>query len=452
MRRSESGVGGQAKGEPRRVVATPSGEGPSSPLRHSLRSTYSLVFFTGALVVLACTMPAWGQTTPYTATFDETVTSGGIEYISLNNVDYVHIDTSNAGVFASGTRRAAITFDLTSIPAGVTITDVQLQIVPGTTLATHTMDVWSLENDPDPSAGATVYTDCADGTKYVSAWTALQSAGTKTTSLGASAVSSLQTALDTSRGWWGVGLSPLVSSSTEASMKAIEDATAANRPVFIVTVGPKTLSSLSVTQASTDVVDAGSTNNKMLRIPLSVSGGSPGGDLTLTSVTITSGNTLDSDISAGGVKLWFTTSDAFATTQQLGAGGTFSGGSVTIGGLSQVLPMGASYLWVSYDIAGAATWTRLADAKIPAGGINIAASGDAVPPGAQPAAARSAWSSRRMPFLAVMPVTMMMPMNEEMFMVVALAPSARPVTMPAAIASTFLAAPPISTPRTSVEW
>src|SRR5262249_34223113 len=34
----------------------------------------------------------------------------------------------------------------------------------------------------------------------------------------------------------------------------------------------------------------------------------------------------------------------------------------------------------------------------------------------------------------------------------ALAPSPRPATMPAAIASTFLAAPPISTPRTSVEW
>ena len=33
----------------------------------------------------------------------------------------------------------------------------------------------------------------------------------------------------------------------------------------------------------------------------------------------------------------------------------------------------------------------------------------------------------------------------------ALAPSPRPATMPAAIASTFLAAPPISTPRTSVE-
>ena len=34
----------------------------------------------------------------------------------------------------------------------------------------------------------------------------------------------------------------------------------------------------------------------------------------------------------------------------------------------------------------------------------------------------------------------------------ALAPSPRPVTMPTAIASTFLAAPPISTPRTSDEW
>ncbi len=33
----------------------------------------------------------------------------------------------------------------------------------------------------------------------------------------------------------------------------------------------------------------------------------------------------------------------------------------------------------------------------------------------------------------------------------ALAPSPRPATMPAAMASTFLAAPPISTPRTSVE-
>ena len=33
----------------------------------------------------------------------------------------------------------------------------------------------------------------------------------------------------------------------------------------------------------------------------------------------------------------------------------------------------------------------------------------------------------------------------------ALAPSPRPATMPAAMASTFLAAPPISTPRTSLE-
>src|SRR5919109_2871910 len=35
---------------------------------------------------------------------------------------------------------------------------------------------------------------------------------------------------------------------------------------------------------------------------------------------------------------------------------------------------------------------------------------------------------------------------------VALGPSARPTTMPAAMAKTFLAAPPISTPRMSLEW
>ena len=34
----------------------------------------------------------------------------------------------------------------------------------------------------------------------------------------------------------------------------------------------------------------------------------------------------------------------------------------------------------------------------------------------------------------------------------ALSPSPRPLTIPAAMASTFFAAPPISTPRTSVEW
>ncbi|MBI4618526.1 MAG: hypothetical protein HY720_33325, partial [Planctomycetes bacterium] len=129
-------------------------------------------------------------------------------------------------------------------------------------------------------------------------------------------------------------------------------------------IPPRNLDSITITQASTDPVEKPSANNQILRVQFVVSNSL--GTITLNSITIGNVGT-EAGANVSPVKVWFTTTSTFSTTEQLGANGTFSGGSVTITPLSaKQLPTGTSYLWVSLDVAAGATLDNTADASITA--------------------------------------------------------------------------------------
>jgi hypothetical protein len=131
----------------------------------------------------------------------------------------------------------------------------------------------------------------------------------------------------------------------------------------------KYLDSLSVDQPTELAVSSGAQNNPILRVKLKVMGNS--GTCPLNSLELTSLNTSDADINSGGVKLFLTTSDDFNTDHQVGSGVSFSGGKASFSGLNEDLPIGYSYLWVTYDVKTAAGHRDTLDAKFAAHSINI---------------------------------------------------------------------------------
>ena len=130
----------------------------------------------------------------------------------------------------------------------------------------------------------------------------------------------------------------------------------------------KSLNSITVEQASSANALIGSSNNKILKITFNVKAGS--GTLPLNSITVTSGNDNDADITNNGVKLFRTTTPTFSANN-LVARGSFSGGAITFNGLNYDLPGGYTYFWVAYDISPTATLGNKVDAKILANGINV---------------------------------------------------------------------------------
>ena len=130
----------------------------------------------------------------------------------------------------------------------------------------------------------------------------------------------------------------------------------------------KSLSSLTVEQASTSNVLIGSSNNEILKLTFDVKAGY--GSLPLNSITVTSANDNDADIANNGVKLYRTSSPMFAT-DNLVATGSFAKGAVTFSGLNYDLPAGYTYFWIAYDIASTATVGNKVDAKILANGIDV---------------------------------------------------------------------------------
>lgn len=134
---------------------------------------------------------------------------------------------------------------------------------------------------------------------------------------------------------------------------------------------PKTVNSVTVTQASTANTYPSATDQEILGIAIEVTGNL--GVLNLNSVKINSNNTNDADIC--GVKLYVTSTSAFATTTPIGGSMTFSSGTLTISGLTYNLPgCSTTYVWVAYDICPSALGGHVADAIIPKDGIKIGSS------------------------------------------------------------------------------
>lgn len=134
---------------------------------------------------------------------------------------------------------------------------------------------------------------------------------------------------------------------------------------------PKTVSSVTVTQASTANTYSSATDQEILGIAIEISGSL--GVLNLNSVKINSNNTSDVDIC--GIKLYVTSAPVFSTATPIGGSLTFSAGTLTISGLTYNLPgCSTTYFWVAYDICPGAVGGHVADAIIPKDGIKIGGS------------------------------------------------------------------------------
>ncbi|MBU0763469.1 MAG: hypothetical protein KJ607_01400, partial [Bacteroidetes bacterium] len=133
---------------------------------------------------------------------------------------------------------------------------------------------------------------------------------------------------------------------------------------------PKAINTITYNQASTADVYKGTTDNEILRIDFNVTGGS--GTLFLNSIEVKSLNTDDTDVTAGGVKLYRTATTAFSTGNLLGTAQSLSAGTVTFSSLNFDLPTGNTYVWVTYDIEYDATLYNTVDAKIETDKIDVA--------------------------------------------------------------------------------
>ncbi len=139
-----------------------------------------------------------------------------------------------------------------------------------------------------------------------------------------------------------------------------------NASIFTIPA-PKAITAITVTQASTSVVGAGSTNQAILGTQFNVTGSL--GTLPLNSIKFTTQNTADADVT--NVKLYSTTTNVFSIANPLGTAQNIFAGEVTFTGLGYDLPAGNTYIWLTYDIASSATSGNTVDARILANNINV---------------------------------------------------------------------------------
>jgi hypothetical protein len=132
---------------------------------------------------------------------------------------------------------------------------------------------------------------------------------------------------------------------------------AGNRMIEI----PMTFISSTVSQPNLSKVETGSANNMIVKYEVVTS--ATGAPINLTTMDIaTTGTSSLADIT--NLKVFYTgTSSIFATTTQYGATVATPAATQTVTG---ALPLtnGTNYLWVTYDIPGAATIANLTDAEI----------------------------------------------------------------------------------------
>ncbi|MCX6249651.1 MAG: hypothetical protein NTX61_02760 [Bacteroidetes bacterium] len=136
----------------------------------------------------------------------------------------------------------------------------------------------------------------------------------------------------------------------------------------------KTLTSATVTQASTANVLPNSSDNPILMIDYLVTGNI--GVLNLNSIYVTSANSdvTDADITSSGVKLYRTSTALFSTANSLGTAQSFVSNTASFSAIGYDLPEGHTYVWVTYDIAATAVTGHTADAKILANNMDIGGS------------------------------------------------------------------------------
>jgi hypothetical protein len=131
----------------------------------------------------------------------------------------------------------------------------------------------------------------------------------------------------------------------------------------------KKIKSVSYKQPVTSSIPIGTQYNQILRLDLKVTGNT--GSLKFKSLSLDGLNSSNSDIGANGVKLYLTTDSVFSPDLQLGTSQSFISNTATFGSLNYELPLGASYIWVTYDISSSAVANHFVDAIIRENAINI---------------------------------------------------------------------------------
>ena len=131
----------------------------------------------------------------------------------------------------------------------------------------------------------------------------------------------------------------------------------------------KGIHDVAITQPNLTMIPQGASKNPILRMNIRVKGNT--GNVILNSINVTSGNTLDTDIAPGGVKLFYTPDSIFVDPVQLGSGLNFSGGVASFTGLNKLLETGENFIWVTYDVSTNAYPGHVLDASIRAGGISL---------------------------------------------------------------------------------
>ncbi len=126
---------------------------------------------------------------------------------------------------------------------------------------------------------------------------------------------------------------------------------------------PQTLGSITMVNSNLDTVASGDSDQELLRIDFPVSGtGSP---QTLQSITVTSANSQDSDVT--GVTVYYTgTSQAFSTSTVFGTPDLpFGGGEVTFTDLLDFETPDATHsIFIAFDVSDSAINGDILDAKI----------------------------------------------------------------------------------------
>jgi len=114
-------------------------------------------------------------------------------------------------------------------------------------------------------------------------------------------------------------------------------------------------------------IPSGSSNVPMLRVDFKVFGNTD--SAMLDQIHFTSLNTSDGDLTPGGVKLFFTTTQTFSVDQPLSSPADFASGIASFMDLDQRLPAGQSYLWLTYDVDLSAAHGNMLDVMVAAGAI-----------------------------------------------------------------------------------
>lgn len=144
-------------------------------------------------------------------------------------------------------------------------------------------------------------------------------------------------------------------SSTGAGVLRLDDVVISG---VVTPNGPAVTLADNGTQIAANTVGQGTTNHILSSFQVTVANAAA--TLNAASFT-TSGNYVAADIAASGFTLWYNTANTFGTATALGtlsSAAAGSGETLNFTGLTQSLPVGVGYFWVTANIASGATLTR----------------------------------------------------------------------------------------------